>query len=697
MNGEELTFKVNIEAGETNIGDFIDPSALSSLVQANEEVKQLTDQINALKQAQKEQGQLTVEQAQQLEELNLKLKEARSAYQNQQKDLLNLRNAQTATGKTYNELVARNKALSQIMRELPIDDTTGQLQRLQEEYKANNDALKTFDESMGNHHRNVGNYKDAFEGLGGIFSMLPESMQGASAAFMGMATAIDFADKTTKEADGGFKAFFKTLITNPFGLILIAVTGLIAFLSKLKPVTEALEKVFAVLGATLDTVVGYFEALAAGTDTSTISFKENARAALMALEAQKKYSAMKLTASLNNAKLEESEQKLLEIALDETKTQKERTDAFKAAQLARERMLVDELTLAEQLVFSLANQKDKLQEYNDASAEQVRLGTELRKLRQQQKQDLKDFEAQFIKTNDIIIGGLDKQDKKLKDLFDPSKYLPKEGQTNLVKLMFPSLLSGAPKLLLSLEKERNQFIQKQNEWYIENLIEQGDVEYAIRLKQQQEFLELKMNYLNLGFKEEEAVRMANLESERNANRELNAETRRQREEDRLAQQAKLDNIIRFAQNVTSIGASLFEDNKRIAVAQAIVDTFASAVSAFRGTPGPIWVKASASAAAIAAGLANVKKIVATKPGTGATTSAIPTPAPSAGRVPMVGNAFNPGAPMTMGNANLSAGMAGAMGSRDMGITVNAKVDRKGLAIAVREGEREIKTQQFTFA
>ena len=654
MNGEELTFKVNIEAGETNIGDFIDPSALSSLVQANEEVKQLTDQINALKQAQKEQGQLTAEQAQQLEELNLKLKEARTNYSNQQKDLLNLRNAQTATGKTYNELVARNKALSQIMRELPIDDTTGQLQRLQEEYKANNDALKTFDASMGNHQRNVGNYKDAFEGLSGVFGMLPASMQGLSGAFAGVATAIDFADKTTKEADGGFKAFFKTLVTNPIGLIIIGVTALIGFLSKLKPVTEALEKVFAVLGATLDTVVGYFEALAAGTDTSTISFKENARAALMALEAQKKYAALKLTASLNNAKLEASEQKLLEIALDETKTQKERTDAFKAAQMAKERMIVDEIVLNDQLVFSLANQKDKLQEYNDASAEQVRLGTELRKLRQQQKQDLKDFEAQFIKTTNATPTVV----KKIGEL-----------ETAYDRVL---------KMLKDIREEQSL------------LMHESIMQIRKRIDEEAKYWSNRDKQVMSSFAQERSNRL-----DKENDEDLKAANTRLREINNA--KFTIASAVTVANSLATIEASLFERSKVFSIAKAIVDTYASAVAAFKDTPGPVWVRAIASAAAIAAGLANVKKIVATKPGTGATTSAIPTPTASAGRMPMVGNAFNPGAPMTMGNANLSAGMAGAMGSRDMGITVNAKVDRKGLAIAVREGEREIKTQQFTFA
>jgi len=36
-----------------------------------------------------------------------------------------------------------------------------------------------------------------------------------------------------------------------------------------------------------------------------------------------------------------------------------------------------------------------------------------------------------------------------------------------------------------------------------------------------------------------------------------------------------------------------------------------------------------------------------------------------------------------------------MGSRE-GVTIQANVDRRGLAIAVREGEQEIRTEQFAY-
>ena len=53
----------------------------------------------------------------------------------------------------------------------------------------------------------------------------------------------------------------------------------------------------------------------------------------------------------------------------------------------------------------------------------------------------------------------------------------------------------------------------------------------------------------------------------------------------------------------------------------------------------------------------------------------------------------------MGGGNIARQVAedfAPIGSRDRGVVVQANVDRRGLAIAVREGERSIRTQQFDF-
>jgi hypothetical protein len=65
---------------------------------------------------------------------------------------------------------------------------------------------------------------------------------------------------------------------------------------------------------------------------------------------------------------------------------------------------------------------------------------------------------------------------------------------------------------------------------------------------------------------------------------------------------------RRQQQLNATAKKQFDRNKKLRRAEAIINTYASAVAAFNDTPGPIWVRLIASAAAIAAGLANVSAI-----------------------------------------------------------------------------------------
>ena len=657
MNEDELIYRIRFEGDTTDISSLIDPNALQGLVDLGKEIEATKEQLDSYQKQVKLGFPLSEEDRKNVEQLKLKLNDLRKEYQENQKAIANNDKALKANTNTYNGLVERNKALSQAMRELPLDDTTGALQRMQAEYNANNDALKQFDASMGNHQRNVGNYKDAFEGLSGVFGLLPSSMQGLSVAFAGVGQALDFAEKTTKEADGGFKAFFKTLMANPIGLIIIGVTALIGILSKLKPVTEALEKVFAVLGATLDTAVQYIEALISGTDRSTISLKNNTIAALNNLQAQKNLAAAQKTRNIESAKLYASEKKFLQIANDINKSQQERTEAFKAAQETREKGLVDDIAYQDKLIFSLANLKDKEQEYNDAVAEQIKLQADLKEFQDNRRQDLIDFEAQFINTNNVVVKGL----REEKDLYAS---------------------------ILQMQKERREEEFINNSKIIQDLIKRYEEEQAFEKKRTEEVL-----------KNSREIRDARLRAEDEIiNRQIDA-AQRQLELDAKLKDERIGNMLKIAQAGTSIANSLFQENKKIAVSTAIIDTLAAAVNVMR-SPGNIFVKLAQSAAILAAGYANVRKIIATQPGSTSGGSSVPTanmgPAMPMG---MIGSAFNPSQAMRFGPLTTgAAGSAAPFNAREnQGITVYANVDRKGLAIAVREGERQIKTQQFTFA
>jgi hypothetical protein len=171
---------------------------------------------------------------------------------------------------------------------------------------------------------------------------------------------------------------------------------------------------------------------------------------------------------------------------------------------------------------------------------------------------------------------------------------------------------------------------------------------------------------------------------------------------------KQDIAMSVANSVMSIGTSLFGKTKALAVAQAIMDTYAGANSAIKSTPGGPIVKALAAAAVIASGIANVKKILSTKIGSSSASASSGASIPSTRQIAMQGVGPNMGQVLSSnagqltraGNSSLSIGEsisdANISSRSQRNIVIDANVDRRGLAIAVREGEQEIRTEQFTY-
>jgi hypothetical protein len=701
MNGEELTFKVNIEAGDTAQIEIIEPKALANLVEANQEVKRLTDEINKLKAAEKEQGQLTAEQQQEMEKLNAELKQARTNYQNQQKDLNALTNAQKASGQSYNELVAQNKALSIAMRQLPLDDTTGKLQKLQQQYNQNNDRLKQFDATMGNHQRNVGNYPKILNGIGDAFQALPGPIGGASNAFA---------------------SFGRMLLANPIGLVVTAIGLLINGLMKLNPIMEEVEKITSAVGAAFRWVTDAIYNFVTGQEQAqrslgaTIKAQYELTAAIDAFEdSQGKF-------NITQAQYNEEISKEIRLAKDKSKSDADRLAAADRADKLIQKQFKEQQARNNQNIKNLQKQLDLVSKNTAADADKLEIENKIAEAinkRAELQDKLSSVDKIRYRIEQEIAQEAEKQAQKAQEAAQKAQEAAQKRKEALqqeleliqrVNLEMDELSQTLLANFLDSEARRREAADKAEQKYradkrkreetadatrlefeLSMIDRQLTAKQALEAQHQQRIFELRQYYESKNIQSHEAANMAKLKADKEYSAAMQALNKKDRDD-------KLANLLQIANDSVAVGRNLFGDTKAIAVAQAIIDTLAASVSVLATTRGGTIARFAAMASVLTAGYANVKKILATNIGSSSTTGApIPTTTASAGRMPMVGNAFNPGAPITMGNANLSAGMAGAMGSRDMGITVNAKVDRKGLAIAVREGEREIKTQQFTFA
>jgi tape measure domain-containing protein len=98
------------------------------------------------------------------------------------------RQAQQAATGSYDEAVARLKELGRSIKsaEGGFKSTTPAIKAQINEYNTLNDALKKFDAKMGNHQRNVGNYKSALNGV-------LDSLKSLALGYLSVQTALQLA------------------------------------------------------------------------------------------------------------------------------------------------------------------------------------------------------------------------------------------------------------------------------------------------------------------------------------------------------------------------------------------------------------------------------------------------------------------------------------------------------------------------
>jgi len=703
---EELKYKVAIDTDRISPEELIDPNAIAALVALNEQIEQYKNELKALAEVEKQQGELSEEQKRDLEVTKLALKETQNQYNEIKKSIETVDTAVRTNINTYNGLVAENKALMEAMRNVPLDDTTGELQRLQAQYNANNEKLKEFDASLGNHQRNVGNYKDGLKGVAGSLEGLPGPIGGAVTSF---------------------KTFSTVLKANPIGLVIAAVAGLIAMLTKLQPVTDFINKSFAVLTSTLTFFVNKVGGALGIIEKTNVGLGETVRKTAQIADEEVRIRNAKRAQTVEEAKLNNEIARQRLIVADVTKSEEERLAAAQKVQENEEKLLKTRQDLAQK---ELKNAQDKL----DLDKENIALQDEVAQKQAdffQAETDSFNFNRELVAQKGALQNAIAAEQKKNDDeaaarrkkaAEDEKKRL--EEQRAAIESLAAARRDIDEKSLQDLEKSRQELLiladtligdidiedskgkfalvaellnQELTSQLIARLEEEGRLVEAAEQKKLFRISELSALFMAEGMTEYEASLAAKEQADLEYLDKLRKAKEAEVELEKNVQQSKTDLIVSAANNALSIGKSLFGESKALAVAQAIIDTYAAANSAAKDTKGGVLVKSLAAAAMIVKGFVNVKKILSTKPSKGgvSTGGTSASAAMSTMAVTPAGTLVNQG----MGGGNIARQVAedfAPIGSRDRGVVVQANVDRRGLAIAVREGERSIRTQQFDF-
>jgi hypothetical protein len=699
---EELKYKVGIETDRIEPSDLIDPGVINTLVELNNELEDYKSKLKELSELEKEQGQLTQQQSRLQQQYKLDLKNTQNQIREIRNEISKVDTAVRTGANSYKGLVEENKALMDAMRNIPFDDTTGELEKLQAQYNANNEALKKFDEQLGNHQRNVGNYKSGLGEVSGTLANLPG----------GIGKAVT-----------SFRTFNAVLKANYIGIIVAAVGALIAILSKLEPVQKLINHLTMVFGETITYVTNALSTFIDGQERNIRSLKEQ-------IELNKQLKAAEEAVAISRGQTPEAlanianEIAKIDLALSKGNlTEQQRNDLLSTRakleneliEVKRNELLTDKNLLATQLEKVRGTEEE--QEVRNKIAENQAVLTALStegilkeaeannklnydRLKAQEDQKKREEDAARLREKKLeeerkaiesLAAARQGVDQKMFDSLDKMR----EGEVDVAIDLIPTLDMTSTMLAAEL------FGETLKQQTIARLEEEGRFAESMELQKQFRIQALTQMFIDAGVNEYQASLDAKLQADLEYEDQLRQSNERT-EQFKRDQTTKTLDLIQFAANAAlSIGKSVFGETKALAVAQAIIDSLGAAVGVMRDTKGPLWVRLTNAAVILSAGYANVKKILSTKPGSGAAggtsaASAVQPPSPFALSFQNEGMVM----PQRFGmQSPFATGMASSVGDRFMNrgeINIQANVDRRGLAIAVREGERSIRTQQFDY-
>lgn len=350
---------------------------LIELRQAQDEQRAV---LKAYKDAQKEGVELDKQQRQSQVETEAALKNTSSEYRAAQAALIANTEAAEGALPTYNQISAENRNIAQAMRDIPFDDNTGQLEELKKQWAENNTILKEFDAELGDHRRNVGNYNEAISTAASGIAAFQGPLGPVAGRLNALNTTIQRSIPLLKGKATGWRLVARAMIATGIGALLVALGTLIAMLSRLQPVMDALARTGRVLGAAFDNLTDAVGAFFGMNERSNLSMGDSIRLARELHQAQIDLEEQQIRNIVTNAELEASIARLRMEAEDEANSHRDRIGAMEQAMdLTRENIALKEaeaeqaLWIAEQNARIAVNDREANEELAEAEAALIRV------------------------------------------------------------------------------------------------------------------------------------------------------------------------------------------------------------------------------------------------------------------------------------------------------------------------------------
>lgn len=321
-------------------------------------------------------------------------------------------------GDSYNEVAARlaqaqkqYKALSQAQRE------SAQGKELLKNIADQKQALKDIDAQMGDFQRNVGNYPktltSSFGSADAVLAKFGASVEDIATQGLG---ALKNGLATTK---ANLVAFSRTLLTTPLGVVLAALTALVAIFDKTAQAIKknddagtALAKLWASFDPVLNLINKGFEALAVGIGFVAdkiadliASFSDGAKASQELVTAtdnlEERERQYVISQGENNKKISELR---AQVAQKDQYTAEQRKKALEDAIKLEQENLQEEIAIArERLRIEQENNKKAADTSDEAKNRETQLTRALIDLETNYNNKLREYSAQRVEINNQIV------------------------------------------------------------------------------------------------------------------------------------------------------------------------------------------------------------------------------------------------------------------------------------------------------
>ena len=160
-----------------------------------------------------------------------------------------------ASSGSINEMRARLKALTKEYNALSEEQRNSPMGKaMKDQIKGLSDDLKGLEGGLGDFRRNVGNYSNSIlDALGNVSPAIEQAVDVAR----GLGPAMGDAQKGVQVAANSFKSLRGAIAASGIGLLVLAVAGLVTYLTQFDGALDGVEQALAGLRAAIEPVIGW--------------------------------------------------------------------------------------------------------------------------------------------------------------------------------------------------------------------------------------------------------------------------------------------------------------------------------------------------------------------------------------------------------------------------------------------------------